>query len=377
MLDDRTWLLIGRKMANEASPQELKELENILRSNPELHFSLQTLSDLWQQAPVENSIELDAAYAKLVDALNQKGSDAPGAVAYDDFPETANFATYRSNRVLYLRRAIIAASVVALIVITALWLRPVPMAAVAKKDVREPASEISTRYGSKTNIVLPDGSKVWLNAGSKIVYDNDFGEVSREVQLTGEAYFDVVHNENKPFLIHTVAMDIKVLGTEFNVKSYPDEETTETSLIHGSIEVTLKDRKANRIILKPNQKLVVSNDQATDSVETETRKKQRSQSHETLFSLGTLNYFSLDSTIMETSWVDNRLIFEDESFEEIAVRMTRWYGLNFSFEDEQIRALRFTGNFKDETIDDALKAMQITADFRFKISDKKVSITKH
>ena len=373
MLDDRTWLLIGRKMANEASPQELKELESILRTNPELHFSLQTLSGLWQQAPADNTTELEAAYARLLDTMNAKTSDVPGATN-DEFIDNPAQTKYRPKRRPSLNHVFAAG----LFVITAgviIAVNPFSQhdTKVSGVQKREPASEISTRYGSKTNIVLPDGSKVWLNAGSKITYDKDFGEAIRDVQLTGEAYFDVVHNTEKPFVIHTNAMDIKVLGTEFNVKSYPDEKTTETSLIRGSIEVTLKHRTADRIVLKPNEKLVVSNEQTVD---TATAKRTKAVARKPLISLGSLNYFSLDSTILETSWVDNRLIFENESFGEIAVRMARWYGVQFSFEDETIKELRFTGNFKDESIEDALQAMQITADFKYQISDNNVTITK-
>jgi type II secretory pathway component GspD/PulD (secretin) len=127
--------------------------------------------------------------------------------------------------------------------------------------------------------------------------------------------------------------------------------------------------------LKPNEKLVVSNDNATTDDKVAVPQKKIIK-HTPIINLGTLNYFSLDSTILETSWVNNRLVFEDESFEEIAHRMSRWYGVNFLFKDEDVKNLRFTGNFRNETIVEALEAMQITADFGFKIEDKNVIITK-
>ena len=166
-------------------------------------------------------------------------------------------------------------------------------------------------------------------------------------------------------------------GTEFNVKSYPDEKTTETSLIRGSIEVTLKDKRAEKILLKPNEKLVVINEQSEDSTGNAKKKTTTRKAQTPIISLGSINYSSFDSSVLETSWVDNRLVFEDESFGEISVRMSRWYGVDFVFKDEEIKKLRFTGNFKNESLDDALTAMQITADFRFTISDKHVTITKH
>ena len=360
-------------MANEASVQELQELESILRSNPELHFSLQTLSDLWQVVPAEDVSELEAAYATHLERMNLDSNDVPGNID-DDYSDHAVVVVGPRRRRFFNRRNLIAASIIAFAAVTG-WVYTTVKSTppVAHATARE-TSEISTKNGSKTNIVLPDGSKVWLNAGSKITYDKVFGEQLREVTLTGEAYFDVVHNAERPFIIHTRAMDIKVLGTEFNVKSYPDEKTTETSLIRGSIEVTLRDKRAERIILKPNEKLVVSNEIPEEKRATPKRAKMLK--HTPIINLGTLNYFSLDSTVLETSWVNNRLIFEDESFEEIALKMSRWYGVNFHFNDEQVKNLRFTGNFRNETVWEALTAMQITADFNFEIVDKNVTITK-
>src|SRR4029078_631833 len=98
---------------------------------------------------------------------------------------------------------------------------------------------VSTKRGSKSKVQLPDGTQVWLNADSRIAYNEKFQGNLREVTLEGEAYFDVVRDEKRPFVIHTAAIDIKVLGTAFNVRSYANEKNTETSLIRGSIEVTL------------------------------------------------------------------------------------------------------------------------------------------
>lgn len=374
MLQDRPWLLIGRKMANEASPQELKELEEILRSNPELHFSLQALTELWHKTPSRNTAELESAYQNHLNRLKAELPDPPGST--EDLHEAALFS-YPKRR--FFGKNAIAASFFAVIIllVAGAVFYTVPAKEMIAEQQKPDEASVSTRYGSKTDIILPDGTKVWLNAGSKITYDKTFGESIRNVSLTGEAYFDVVHNAEKPFVIHTTAMDIRVLGTEFNVKSYPDEKTTEASLIRGSIEVTLKDKQAEKVILKPNQKIVVSNDQELAPATVDAPKKALQHS-EPIFSLRHLNYFSLDSTIVETSWVQNRLVFEDESFEEIAIRMSRWYGVNFDFGNDSSKKLRFTGNIKNESVVDALKAMQITADFKFRIlSDKHILITQN
>lgn len=375
MLQDRTWLLIGRKMAAEASPQELKELEDILKHNPELHFSIQAISEFWHPSPNASAAETEEAYQHHLLKMRSALEDHPGST--EDFTE--NSALFPTAERSFFRRHVLAISFLTtllLLVAGAIFYSiPSPKNIGTSKRISS-TSEISTHNGSRTDIVLPDGTKVWLNAGSKITYDKTFGETLRNVTLTGEAYFDVVHNAEKPFVIHTTAMDIKVLGTEFNVKSYPDENTTEASLIRGSIEVTLKDKRAEKIVLKPSEKLVVSNEAVEMPAPATTVKKTLKYS-DPIISLGHLNYFSLDSTILETSWVSNRLIFEDESFEQVATKMSRWYGVSFEFADASIQHLRFTGNFKNESVEEALKAMQITADFSYRISsDKHVIITK-
>lgn len=375
MLQDRTWLLIGRKMADEASPQELKELEEVLKNNPELHFSLQALTELWRQSPTISISEIQEAYRTHLNRMTSELADHPGSI--EDVH--VNSTLLSSSRTSFFRRHMFTLAVFTVCIIgtaTAVFLSVPSKKGIVENNKKPAVSEISTRYGSRTDIVLPDGTKVRLNAGSKLTYDKSFGELIRNVKLTGEAYFNVVHNAEKPFVIHTTAMDIKVLGTEFNVKSYPDENTTEASLIRGSIEVTLKDKRAEKIVMKPTEKLVVSNEIAGNATIIKPVKKMLKPSAP-IFSLSHLNYYSGDSTILETSWVNNTLIFEDESFEEVAIRMSRWYGVNFEFGDPGIQRTRFTGNFKNESVEDALKAMQITADFAYRITaGKHILITK-
>lgn len=367
MLNDRTWLLFGRKMANEATAEEIRELDDILRANPELHFIFQTLGKSALNEP-RDIFQLNLAYNNHLQRMRMQGMALPGEDASDIVNVPAGEETiaesfpHKSRKRLYIIASAIAiaASLIIFFLVPALKTNnPAP----------NPISEISTKNGSKTDILLPDGTRVWLNSGSKVTYNKNFGESVREVILTGEAYFNVKHNPQKPFIIHTPVIDIKVLGTEFNVKSYPDEPTTETSLIRGSIEVTLNERKANKIILKPNEKLVVTKEEKILAAEPNIPVEQAP-----LISLSHLNYFSKDSTIMETSWVENQLVFEDESFAELAKRMERWYGIQISFKDDEATELRFTGKFREETIYEALKAMKITADFNYTINNNTVTI---
>ena len=160
---------------------------------------------------------------------------------------------------------------------------------------------VSTNLGSKSKIQLPDGSLVWLNADSRIIYKENFQGPFREVQLTGEAFFEVVKDKEHPFIIHTQSIDLKVLGTAFNVRSYTNEKKTETSLIRGSIEVTLHDNPDKKIVLKPNEKLIVQNNRFTmvrDKPDAET-----SEEDEPMMILSKVHFQRKDSSATETLWV--------------------------------------------------------------------------
>src|SRR5688572_25041678 len=120
---------------------------------------------------------------------------------------------------------------------------------------KETLKSFVSAYGERKNFQLPDGSLVTLNAGSKMTINESYGIAARDIWLEGEAFFDVKHNKELPFIVHTPAMNIKALGTTFNVKAYPGEKATETSLVNGLVEVTLKEEKNRKVLLHPNQKI--------------------------------------------------------------------------------------------------------------------------
>lgn len=232
-----------------------------------------------------------------------------------------------------------------------------------------------TARGQKSTFIMEDGTRVTLNADSKLEYSEDFATKNREVYLTGEAFFDVHADPQKPFIIHTSKMDIKVLGTAFNVKSYPDEASSEATLINGAIEVTVTDNPSEKIILKPSQKLVLTNFDST---------KRKAVSIKDLVpnvpgvpsvtSMTYLNDKKDSSVVMETSWLQNKLVFQDEDFGTLARRMERWYNISIHFNRVGYRQLRFTGVLEGETIAEALNALHLTENFNYKIEDSTILI---
>ncbi|MVT09851.1 DUF4974 domain-containing protein [Chitinophaga sp. ysch24] len=225
----------------------------------------------------------------------------------------------------------------------------------------------TTTKGEKSTFMMEDGTRVTLNADSKLEYATSFPEKSREVYLTGEAFFDVHGDAEKPFIIHTDKMDIKVLGTAFNVKSYPNETSTEATLLKGAIEVSVNDNPDEKFVLKPSQKFVVNNGDST-------RKKSVAVKNVSS-AVTTLTYFQQrDTMIMETSWLQNKLVFQDEDFGTLAKRLERWYNVSIRFNRNDMRQLRFTGILEGETVVEAFHALRLTEGFSYRIEDSTIVI---
>jgi len=238
-------------------------------------------------------------------------------------------------------------------------------------------SSVVTKYGNKSKISLPDGSQVWLNAGSRLDYNSvDFNKSRREVNLSGEAYFDIAHNANKPFIVRSGNMRIKVLGTMFNVKAYPEEKNIETSLIKGSVEITINDRPNDKYILSPNEKLVISTNgmaQKSPALNVVNMGKAVSENAD-IVALKKVDYSAIEKLVLETAWVQNKLVFRSEKFSDLAIRMERWFDVEIKFRNSGKAALEFTGIFTSETIQQALNAMQVVHAFTYVKEDNIIYI---
>ena len=368
------WILMARKLSGEATEAELEELAVLLRENPQVSYSKEIMQDIWNSKFVPDRQHAENKYKELVRQMQDMGIDKVSFSGEEHFinSEVEEKKSLSGKRIKY------ALSMIALVVITGavfLFLNKSESESATAALEQPVKNEVSTKNGSKSSLVLPDGTKVWLNAGSKLTYDKTFGNKIREVQLSGEGYFDVAHNAAKPFIIHTTAIDIKVLGTQFNVKCYPGEKATETSLIKGSIEVTLKDRH-EKIMMKPNEKLVINNEDAlaVKPVKLLSQKGDVVKVEKPIISLSHITFLPTDSTVIETAWVKNRLAFSSETFEEVALKMEHWYNTTIEFADERLKAQRLTGNFEKENIIEALNALQLTTHFLYTTKNDKITI---
>jgi len=357
-------LLVTRKLSGEATKSDLQQLEKLFEEDEYYQQKFDLFKAHWES---KNNIGTDTglAFQKIMHEINASSNRS----SQPEEQEKVN----KKDDVLRMVKRLSRVAAILIVSIGSIYLiyrntRPLPSKTIAQNAWLTKQNP----RGTKSVITLSDSTKVILNADSKLRFPTVFTGSTREVYLTGEAFFDVTHNAKVPFIIHTSKMNIKVLGTEFNVKSYPEDSTSETTLIRGLIEVTLNDRPSDKIILRPKEKLIVSNEPSSKSVSS---RASSSAIQETRLLISSLHYISpKDSAIVETSWLDNKLVFQDESFAQLTTDLERRYGVAIRFSNTSIRDLKFTGVFEKETIDEVLKALQLTEKFNYKTEGNNITI---
>jgi transmembrane sensor len=360
MHEERAWYLLSLQLSGEATQEELEELRMLLQAHPELGLRIQVMQNIWRSKQTQTAG--DDHYDKHLQRLSNHLATP-----------VLQFETDKKTTHKY-RWLWIAASAAASIIVVLFLFVP------AKQRSKAPVANnvVSTRPGSKSKVELPDGTQVWLNANSRITYNQNFMDSTREVQLTGEAYFDVASiisdrtGQKIPFIIHTNSIDVKVLGTAFNVRSYPGEKTTETALIHGSIEVTLHNSPDKKIILKPSEKLVVLND---DTATIGLVNANDAPENEPMMTLSRIKPYKGDTaTNFETMWVKNKLAFENETFDSMLREIERWYNVKIILKNESLKSLHFTGVFEEKSLNEVMEALSFSWKFQYEIKDGQLII---
>lgn len=377
-MSDEIWLLLVKKLTKEASAAEIRELDSYFDEHPEARRIEGELLPFWnsQADSPQNNEKLFANHLKRLKASNPEFGQS-GEWKH----EPSNVLAAPKNSSLKFRKYLSVAAILFVIISMAMW--------VVKSNfwkngediytTKPIINEIQTRPGSRSKVVLPDGSEVWVNATSRITYQPGFGQSHRKVQLNGEAYFQVSKNKELPFQIETKRITITVTGTIFNVRAYDDEDKAETSLFEGSVQVKQHKDPEKNYLLKPNQKLIIDESNTGNEIKGKPLVKISSTQPyepEKMIApvLTEITYDHLDSMALETSWLFSTLAFRDESFLELSFKMEKWYGMEILFESRQLETIRFTGRFTTETIEEALEALQFTAHFKFRKKDNRISI---
>lgn len=218
-----------------------------------------------------------------------------------------------------------------------------------QETLRQTFSDIVVEapLGSRTKLYLPDGTLVWLNAGSKITYSQGFGMDNRQLTLEGEGYFEVVHNQELPFEIHTREVDLRVLGTKFNFKNYSDEDEATVNLLEGRVALHNGLKSMSDLYLSPNEKMVM-NKHTGEMVKI----KNRSE--------------------ISRLWTHDELFFDEELLQDIAKKLMRSYDVEIEIADS-LKNRRFYGSFKvrGNTIEEVLETIASTNRMKYRYENEK------
>jgi transmembrane sensor len=369
MYNDRFAQLMARQLSGEASEEEILELRHFLKHNPQAHYFFEVFSDYWSLQPskADDGILDEVHFQQIISLAEKQPAEElpqPTEVAEEEIP-------VRQAPIISFKKLLAAAVFIGVLLVSYyLWMRP---SSPVQPEIAY--NEVIAQKGIRSYLILPDGTKVWLNSESKLTYEGNFNDTIREVSLEGEAFFDVVTDKKRPFVVHTSDINIRVLGTAFNVKSYPKESIIEATLIHGLIEVTkVKEPTSPKVILRPHQKLVFSRDTVHQGDKLTAEAK--SIPVHTPFATIALPRNKPDSALVETSWVYDKLIFDGESFREIARKMERWYNVTINFQSEEVASALIHVEFKDENLEEALRALQVIEPFHYTKTGNQIEILK-
>jgi ferric-dicitrate binding protein FerR (iron transport regulator) len=203
---------------------------------------------------------------------------------------------------------------------------------------------VETPLGMRSSLTLPDGTLVWLNAGSSISYPVLFANNSRKVSLSGEAYFEVKKNKKWPFIVSAKNMDIIVSGTTFNCNAYPENNQIQTVLVEGAVSLTNSSATVNVSMTPGELATFSSSDQKVVKVKTDLQKY--------------------------VAWKSGKLMFRDDKMNKVVEKLERWYNVEFEIEDKEIEDYIYTATFVDESLDQVLKMLSISAPIRYTISER-------
>jgi len=227
---------------------------------------------------------------------------------------------------------------------------------------KEYFNEIIVPIGEKSQVILSDGTHVWINSGSRFKYPVNFGQASREVSLEGEAFFDVKKHGRSVFSVNTRDARIEVLGTAFDVKAYPEDLKTQTTVVRGLVKVKSLDNEIEPVVIRPDQMAVLHNIRGTEVHQLKAVTKSVVQ--------------KVNSNII-TSWKDQMLVFADETFGDIAVKMERWYNMKILIGDNDLKMERYTGKFvHNETVYEVLEAIKLTTPIQYTVQNEEIVIKR-
>ena len=314
-------IIISRYLSKEATAEDIKILEDWISATPENYRSFLSQKNVWEVShPALNpeEIDVDSAHRKVMEQIlhpNQPVSVRP------------------KLSFLHYWQQVAAILLLPLLILSAyLYFKPA-------SQIAETYQELFTPYGTWSVVNLPDGSKVWLNAGSSLKYPTQFNDKQRVVSMQGEAYFEVESDKEHPFIVKTKQLTVEATGTAFNVNAYAPDHVAAVTLVKGKVAVTLDQKKT--ISLSPGEKID--------------------------YNLATSLYnVNKTNTYKWCSWKDGILIFRDDPLEYVFKRLGQTYNVEFILKDAELGKYSYKATFEGESLNEILRLLEMSAPIRCK-----------
>ncbi len=308
-------------LANEASDEEKEEFYGLLENNQKEEELFFELKSLWLRTSMdETTVSLDKDFDDLWQKIKEE--------------KQVYRLTFAQEMLKY-----------AAVLLFVLGIGGAAGYFISQQNFEFPETgfqKYTAMRGSVSVVEFPDGTKVWLNSESELLYREDHKGNQRLAQLSGEAYFEVIHRDDCPLIVEVGDILVRDLGTTFNIKAYPEDNYIETSLVEGKADILTQTGKTI-VKLEPGESAMYHS--------TEKRMELRSITDNVL-----------------SAWREGKFVIRDQSLEDIFKELSRWYGIEFQFENNELRDYRFTGNIKKTTSAlHVLKMLKATTDFNYRI----------
>lgn len=343
MENDLNYELIARYIAGECNEEESAEIESRLKKNPEQERLIKELQKIWYTKSVRpRSWDVEATWKRLSREMEQVDEIRRQNKA----PARQNLTTQRFPKTLLFRVAAIFMVVGLISLFGVLWFG----------DIQEKElllmKEVITEKGQRAEVRLDDGSRVSLNADSKIEYLREFEGDNRTVDLTGEAYFEIVR-DGRPFFVYADEAVIEILGTEFNVQAYQEEKEIQVVVADGEVSV--------RSSLAPGEEPAVLEQGEMASL-TRDGNAILSISHDVELQ-------------RHLGWLDNRIFFDETALEHVIRKLERLYGIDIRLTDSSLAKLKLTATFEDESIHEVLRVIEIALELEYEFHGRTVLLS--
>jgi len=334
--------IIFSYLVGKTNIEEVQVLRKWLNESPVNNEQFKIIRNYWENNHWKIETEdQDQVFERLQHRIRQKSTDGK---SIEFRPRSWRLPTSR-NRLVGIAASILLLFCVGIYLFQSDFMSPESINEVATILKQNPA-------GQKSRITLPDGTMVWLNSESSISYPESFSTTHREIELQGEAYFDVSKDSIRSFTVHSNQFDVIVMGTSFNIQTYSDKQNAKISLIEGKIRVDLTDQNApdhQPVYLNPGEQLSYTQDS------------------------NQMNIQSLDEEYV-TGWKEGLLIFKNDTFSELKQKLERWYGVTLEVGGTPPDSFIVQGKFKNESLDNVLMTLQFGRDFSYNINDKLITI---